>query len=111
MNTKEWETLDELINGQRKHKRTAKYTVEFTNSWGPKSSDVTEEQELIGLGKHVDGYVVKKNAVNSGIPYADAFYVFCKYCITKIDSSSCRLRVHAGVEFTKSVIFKGKKLF
>jgi hypothetical protein len=106
MDTKDWEMLEEMNNGRPKHKRTATYTVGFTNAWA-KSSDVTEEQEFIVLGNPVDGFVIEKNAVNSGIPYADSFFIFCKYCITKISSSLCRLRVHAGVEFKKSVMFKG----
>jgi hypothetical protein len=110
MNADAWAEVDETSRGRRKHKRTTTYTVELTNSFGPKTSDVTEQQEFIEIGKKAtDGYVVKKDAANSGVPYADSFTVFCSYCITRINSKSCRLQVHAGLHFKKSVMgmFKG----
>ncbi|KAI6182091.1 GRAM domain containing protein [Aphelenchoides bicaudatus] len=110
MNTETWAETNEQSRGKRKQKRTTTYTVELANTWGPKSSNVTEQQTLVEIGKQAaDGYVIKKEAMNSGVPYADSFNIYCTYCITRVNSNSCRLQVHAGLEFQKSVMgmFKG----
>jgi len=110
VNCDTWSEMHESTRDKHKRKRTVTYTVELSNSWGPKSSDVKEKQELTEIGNQAsDGYFVKKEASNSGVPYADSFNIYCTYCISRISSNTCRMKVYAGVEFKKSVMgmFKG----
>lgn len=53
-------------------------------------------------GKNGRVYVVKCECQNIGVPYADAFYVVTTYCMSKVGSNQCRLKVHGGVVYKKS---------
>ena len=40
---------------------------------------------------------------NAGIPYADSFYVANRYCITKVSSKKCRLKITNEIRYKKTV--------
>ncbi|KAE9554900.1 hypothetical protein FO519_001865 [Halicephalobus sp. NKZ332] len=83
--------------------RVCKYNIELDKTFGPKSSDVTETQTCTLINSFGEGCVVQKEASNEGVPYADSFAVECSYCITRVSENSCRLKVHGGIIFRKSV--------
>uniref|UniRef100_A0A914E3K8 VASt domain-containing protein n=1 Tax=Acrobeloides nanus TaxID=290746 RepID=A0A914E3K8_9BILA len=88
--------------------RNYSYRMELTQSFGPKFTNITEIQICTEIGTSGEGYVISKEACNSGIPYADSFSVNCTYCLTRVSPNSCRLRVHGGMVYKKS-IFMGIK--
>ncbi|MFH4975623.1 hypothetical protein AB6A40_002332 [Gnathostoma spinigerum] len=94
-------------NGDRS--RTVSYTMALNYAMAPKSTVVTEKQVYSEFSGNVEGFIVSKQSQNSGIPYADSFYILCTYCIIKLDDSRCRLRIHGGLVFRKSLwgIVKG----
>jgi hypothetical protein len=85
--------------------RTYTYKMELSQSFGPKSTTVTEEQSHTEFQCRGNiGHVVKKDATNAGIPYADSFGVLCTYCILPAGREKCALRVHVDVNFKKSIM-------
>ena len=48
-------------------------------------------------------HVLDTETVNAGVPYGDSFYVFNRYCITRVSPAKCRLRVTSDVRYKKSV--------
>ncbi|KAI6203760.1 hypothetical protein M3Y94_00593700 [Aphelenchoides besseyi] len=75
VNYETWSDAGESIRKPRqKKKRTSKYTVELSNTWGPKACDVTEQQLYTEFGPQaINGFMMEKEISNSGIPYADSF--------------------------------------
>ncbi|CAD5206534.1 unnamed protein product [Bursaphelenchus okinawaensis] len=102
-----YESWTVTTHGDKKRKqRTATYTVELNNTLGPKCTHVTEVQAVVAeMGPNAsDGYIITKDAVNAGVPYADCFSVLCKYCITRVGPKQTRLQVHGEVIYRKSVM-------
>ncbi|CAJ0962800.1 unnamed protein product, partial [Mesorhabditis belari] len=81
--------------------RTVTYTVALNHAMAPKSCTVTETQVCSHLS--ADGFVVRKESHNSGVPYADSFAVLVTYCVTRVTSTSSRVRVHGGIDYRKSI--------
>ncbi|KAI6208509.1 VASt domain-containing protein [Aphelenchoides besseyi] len=106
VNYETWSDAGESIRKPRqKKKRTSKYTVELSNTWGPKACDVTEQQMYTEFGPQaINGFMMEKEISNSGIPYADAFAIELRYCITRISPSSCRLRVYGEIVYKKAIM-------
>lgn len=48
-------------------------------------------------------YSIDGEVVNSGIPYADSFYVFTHYCLIKTSENETSLNVYASLKYKKSV--------
>lgn len=48
-------------------------------------------------------YLIDAECTPLGIPYADAFYVMNRYCLTRVSKEKCRLRVTSEVKYRKSV--------
>ncbi|XP_065322793.1 uncharacterized protein LOC135929961 isoform X2 [Gordionus sp. m RMFG-2023] len=99
-----------------KKKRVLSYVVEISSPLGTKSAPTTEKQILIVGGesslrkwhrRRSKRYVVECEVTNSGVPYSDAYYVICRYCLTRVggekDSKACRLTVHCLIGYKKSV--------
>ena len=48
-------------------------------------------------------YIIDAEVINSGVPYADNFMVFNRYCLTRVSANKSRLRVTSHVKYRKSV--------
>lgn len=68
---------------------------------GPKTSQATESQTVIYERKG-EAYRVEAEVSNAGIPYADTFYTYVEYCLTRVSKSTCRLRIGACIRYRKS---------
>nr|CAD7604613.1 unnamed protein product [Timema genevievae] len=56
-------------------------------------------------------YAIDSDSVNSGIPYADSFYVTTHYCITRTGDNECCLAVYCQIKYKKNVWGIVKMLF
>ncbi|GLH00379.1 Uncharacterized protein GBIM_06774, partial [Gryllus bimaculatus] len=83
--------------------RTLTMTVALSASVGPKSTQVCEQQVMLPCSKPGQLYAIDVESNNGGIPYADSFYVFVHYCLTRTgDRESC-LNVFGQIKYRKSV--------
>ena len=48
-------------------------------------------------------YLVDQETHNTGIPYAESFYVGVHFCIAKVAKNSTRLAVYGAVKYKKTV--------
>jgi len=48
-------------------------------------------------------YLIDTECVNGGIPYGENFYVVNRFCIARISSSKCRLRITSQIKYRKNV--------
>jgi VAD1 Analog of StAR-related lipid transfer domain len=48
-------------------------------------------------------YLIDTECVNGGIPYGENFYVVNRYCISRVSSTKCRLRITSQIKYRKSV--------
>ncbi|ELU06592.1 hypothetical protein CAPTEDRAFT_213042 [Capitella teleta] len=95
----EWpEDLDE--NGEKR--RYLNYVLSLNYSVGPKSSPLAETQ-IVRQWKPGRFYLIDTEATNSGIPYADSFYVENRYCISRVGLHKCRLLITSQIKYRKSV--------
>ncbi|KAK3878069.1 hypothetical protein Pcinc_017281 [Petrolisthes cinctipes] len=84
--------------------RVVTYTMGLPPSnLGPKVSYINEKQTIQPETHPGDMYVVELEANNNGIPYADSFYVFSHYCITREEDNRTRLTVWVQVKYKKTV--------
>ncbi|XP_060079829.1 protein Aster-B-like [Ylistrum balloti] len=83
--------------------RTLSYTVALNYSIGPKSSHTFEKQTLYKLSKPGSLYVVDTECSMAGIPYADAFVVVNRFCISRVTHHKSRLRITTEIRYKKSV--------
>ncbi|XP_033757958.1 protein Aster-B-like isoform X2 [Pecten maximus] len=90
-------------NGSGNRHRTLSYTVALNYSIGPKSSHTFEKQMLYKLSKPGSLYVVDTECSMAGIPYADAFVVVNRFCISRVTHHKSRLRITTEIQYKKSV--------
>lgn len=83
--------------------RTCAYTVSLSHSMAPKAIIVNETQVLTHYPNPRHGFVLAKETQNSGVPYAEHFTVNCKYCVSRTGPNSCKVKVHGGLVYKKSV--------
>ena len=83
--------------------RDVTYTVPLNAPFGPKSSQTLEKQMCYKQSKPGILYVIDAECTPTGIPYADAFYVVNRYCLTRVSKGKSRLRVTSEVKYRKSV--------
>ena len=83
--------------------RDVTYTVPLNAPFGPKSSQTLEKQMCYKQSKPGILYVIDAECTPTGIPYADAFYVVNRYCLTRVSKTKSRLRVTSEVKYRKSV--------
>lgn len=58
---------------------------------------------MLPCSKPGELYAIDSDSVNSGIPYADSFYITSHYCMSRTaDNESC-LAVYAQIKYKKSV--------
>uniref|UniRef100_A0A914PGJ8 VASt domain-containing protein n=1 Tax=Panagrolaimus davidi TaxID=227884 RepID=A0A914PGJ8_9BILA len=86
-----------------KKERVCIYTMELDNTFGPKSTKITETQICNPITSYSEGYTIIKEAINEGVPYCDSFSVECIYCVTKVSETKSRLKVHGGITFKKYI--------
>lgn len=48
-------------------------------------------------------YVIEGDVVNSGIPYADSFYVDTHYCLVRTGDHETSLTIYAQLKYKKTV--------
>ena len=48
-------------------------------------------------------YLIDTECVNGGIPYGENFYVVNRFCIARVSSSKCRLRITSQIKYRKNV--------
>ncbi|XP_021923999.1 GRAM domain-containing protein 1B-like isoform X2 [Zootermopsis nevadensis] len=83
--------------------RVVTLTMPLSQSVGPKTTQVTEKQVMLPCSKPGELYAIDSDSVNSGIPYADSFYITSHYCMSRTaDNESC-LAVYAQIKYKKSV--------
>lgn len=83
--------------------RDVTYTVPLNAPFGPKSSQTLEKQMCYKQSRPGILYVIDAECTPTGIPYADAFYVVNRYCLTRVSKEKSRLRVTSEVKYRKSV--------
>ncbi|XP_071095705.1 protein Aster-B-like [Haliotis cracherodii] len=96
----EWSEVDE--NGSRA--RIIHYTLTLNHSIGPKTSPSEEKQTCMKDSEPGLMYLIDTDCMNGGIPYADAFFVANRYCLTRVSKNKCRIHVSSEVRYKKSVI-------
>lgn len=83
--------------------REVKYTIPLNAPFGPKSSNTIEKHMCYKSSQPGQMYLIDAECTPLGIPYADAFYVMNRYCLTRVSKEKCRLRVTSEVKYRKSV--------
>nr|CAD7456239.1 unnamed protein product [Timema tahoe] len=83
--------------------RVVTLTMPLSQSVGPKSTHVCETQTMLPCSKPGQLYAIDSDSVNSGIPYADSFYVTTHYCITRTGDNECCLAVYCQIKYKKNV--------
>ncbi|KAF4519428.1 hypothetical protein B566_EDAN008655 [Ephemera danica] len=83
--------------------RRVSCTVTLTQAVGPKTSQVSETQTMHACSRPGRIYVIDSEANNSGIPYADSFYIQNHFCLLRVSESQSRLTVYCQVKYRKSV--------
>ena len=85
-------------------KREVKLTLSLTHPMGPKHSPVTEFQTMTSaFTEPAVSYAIDVDTVNSGIPYADSFYVSIHYFLGRVSDDKSRLCVLGGIHYKKTV--------
>ncbi|XP_033228649.1 protein Aster-B-like [Belonocnema kinseyi] len=83
--------------------RTVTLTMSLTQSVGPRSSQVTENQIMLPCSRPGQLYSIDVESLNAGIPYADSFSVIIHYCMTsKTENETC-LAIFAQIKYKKNV--------
>lgn len=90
-------------NGTGNRHRTISYTVSLNYTIGPKSSHTFEKQTLYKLSKVGSLYMLDTECSMAGIPYADAFLVVNRFCISRVTHHKSRLRITTDIRYKKSV--------
>lgn len=83
--------------------REVHYTIPLNAPFGPKSSQTVEKHSCYKQSEPGVLYVIDAECTPLGIPYADAFFVVNRYCLTRVSKDKCRLRVTSAVKYRKSV--------
>nr|CAD7410458.1 unnamed protein product [Timema poppensis] len=89
--------------------RVVTLTMPLSQSVGPKSTHVCETQTSLSVqimlpcSKPGQLYAIDSDSVNSGIPYADSFYVTTHYCISRTGENECCLAVYCQIKYKKNV--------
>ncbi|KAF7724746.1 SNF1-interacting protein [Apophysomyces ossiformis] len=95
-----WQTENETTQ------RTLSYFMPVSNPIvRMKEAEVVETQVLLKKQDYIR-YVVQISTKTAALPYADAFIPSVRYCITRVDRSHCKLAIHIGVLWVKSVMVK-----
>ncbi|TRY77810.1 hypothetical protein TCAL_14384 [Tigriopus californicus] len=84
--------------------REVSMTLSLNNAMGPKNSGVVDSQ-VMKNDYTVAGeiYAIHVETVNSGIPYADSFFVTSHFCLTRVSKETSRLVVWSNIKYKKSV--------
>jgi hypothetical protein len=58
-------------------------------------------------------YIVNVDTVNSGIPYAESFYVTSNFCLSRVSDNESNLCVVSAIKYKKAVwgLVKSKQSF
>ena len=93
--------------------REVHYTIPLNAPFGPKFSNTIEKHLCYKQSQDGVLYVIDAECTPLGIPYADAFYVVNRYCLTRVSRDKVRLRVTCEVKYRKSVwgVVKSKWIF
>ncbi|XP_065336254.1 protein Aster-B isoform X2 [Cloeon dipterum] len=83
--------------------RQVTMTISINNSVGPKTAQVTEDQVMSPVSSPGKIYVIDVEANQSGIPYADSFYIINHFCLVRLSDNECRLSVNSQLKYRKSV--------
>ncbi|KAI0212347.1 Protein Aster-B [Lamellibrachia satsuma] len=83
--------------------RELKFTLALNYTLGPKCSYSHEKQTCYASSRPGLSYLIDAEFINSGIPYGENFYVINRYCLTRVTSHKCRLRVTSEINFRKKV--------
>ncbi|XP_060090623.1 protein Aster-C isoform X2 [Heteronotia binoei] len=81
--------------------RTVTYTLGLKNPLIGKFTTVTEKQVLHKQSHKGQMYRVDADVFTHDVPYHDYFYTVYTYCITRMSSQTCRLRVSSDVKYKK----------
>ncbi|XP_047104393.1 protein Aster-B-like isoform X1 [Schistocerca piceifrons] len=83
--------------------RTISMTVSLSQSMGPKTSQVTENQMMRKCSKPGELYSIDIESSNAGIPYADSFGVNMHYCLTRTGENESCFTVFAQLKYKRNV--------
>eukprot|EP00096_Caligus_rogercresseyi_P009391 TRINITY_DN3184_c0_g1_i1.p1 TRINITY_DN3184_c0_g1~~TRINITY_DN3184_c0_g1_i1.p1 ORF type:complete len:623 (-),score=170.89 TRINITY_DN3184_c0_g1_i1:283-2151(-) len=83
--------------------RVISFTISVTHPMGPKSSQVTETQTMKSSSRPGYYYMIDVDTLNSGIPYADSFYVSSSFCLSRVSEKESRLTIKSSINFKKTV--------
>merc|ERR1719419_215729 len=93
--------------------RELSFNISLTHPMGPKHSAVTETQTMRNTSRPGQIYLIDVDAINTGIPYADSFYVTQHYCLCRVtpqdpdfvpgSKDSSRLTLVSNIVYKKTV--------
>jgi len=83
--------------------RVITLTVPVHQPVGPKTCRVTETQVMQSCSRPGELYVIEVEAVNTGVPYCDSFYIATHYCLTWTSENETTFSVHCQLKYRKSV--------
>uniref|UniRef100_A0A8D2LUB1 GRAM domain containing 1C n=1 Tax=Varanus komodoensis TaxID=61221 RepID=A0A8D2LUB1_VARKO len=81
--------------------RTMTYTIVLNNPLVGKFTTATEKQVLHKRSHKDQSYRIDTEVVTHDVPYHDYFYTVHSYCIARISSHKCRLRIYSDVKYKK----------
>ncbi|CAG2055791.1 unnamed protein product [Timema podura] len=76
-------------------------TADYGEIWAQSQSGLL--RIMLPCSKPGQLYAIDSDSVNSGIPYADSFYVTTHYCITRTGDNECCLAVYCQIKYKKNV--------
>ncbi|XP_061484315.1 protein Aster-C isoform X3 [Rhineura floridana] len=81
--------------------RTMTYTLMLNNPLVGKFTAATEKQVLHKRSHKDQSYRIDTEVVTHDVPYHDYFYTVYSYCISRMSSKKCRLRISSDVKYKK----------
>ncbi|XP_053161854.1 protein Aster-C isoform X3 [Hemicordylus capensis] len=81
--------------------RTMTYTIVLNNPLVGKFTTATEKQVLYKRSHKSQSYRIDTEVMTHDVPYHDYFYTVYSYCITRMSSQKCRLRISSDVKYKK----------
>ncbi|CAI5773020.1 VASt domain-containing protein [Podarcis lilfordi] len=81
--------------------RTMTYTIGLNNPLVGKFTTATEKQVLHKRSHKDHCYRIDTEVVTHDVPYHDYFYTVYSYCIVRMSSQKCRLRISSDVKYRK----------
>uniref|UniRef100_A0A1B6EAL1 VASt domain-containing protein n=1 Tax=Clastoptera arizonana TaxID=38151 RepID=A0A1B6EAL1_9HEMI len=99
-----WEMNPDSQQKMRRVSLTVPVAVPSVGLGIPKHSHISETQVMLSCSKPGDMYAIEIESYNSGIPYADSFFIATHFCLTRGSHSlESTINVYCQIKYRKSV--------